>query len=236
MVCKNGKEDFRVSESCLIFKQVKNLKQFYSFLCEEEQLIPSKSTEEFSIEKLKGFQTSNQVRAYLNNVLGQAGASGMFRAIWIVNETQIIKVMKHSNDTLQNEKEVLNAQCLGERFAPKIVDYHPQYLWILEERLAPQKIEALFDAFEKLLNHRFKTWKELKEFFHYSTDTERYDDYEYKYPHFKNLYSRLISENEWFMTLMNHLEKCNVGASDFHDENWGIRPSTGEIVLLDLGF
>ncbi len=215
---------------------MKNLKQFYSFLCEEEQLIPSKSTEEFSIEKLKGFQTSNQVRAYLNNVLGQAGASGMFRAIWIVNETQIIKVMKHSNDTLQNEKEVLNAQCLGERFAPKIVDYHPQYLWILEERLAPQKTSALFDAFENLLHYRFKTWEELKIFFHYSTDVERYGDYEDEFTHFRSLYDRLIAENEWFITLMNHLEKCDVNASDFHDENWGIRPSTGEVVLLDLGF
>lgn len=214
---------------------MKSLKQFYSFLCEEEQSViqPEKG---LSFEKLKTFQTTNQVQAYLNSILGQAAASGSFRSIWIVNETQIIKTMKYSNHTEQNEKEVLNAQCLGERFAPKIFDYHPQYFWILEERLAPQKTSALFDAFENLLHYRFKTWEELKIFFHYSTDVERYGDYEDEFTHFRSLYDRLIAENEWFITLMNHLEKCDVNASDFHDENWGIRPSTGEVVLLDLGF
>jgi NAD kinase len=43
-------------------------------------------------------------------------------------------------------------------------------------------------------------------------------------------------KNKWYAGLIAGLRKCQVQADDFHHKNWGIRPTTGDLVLLDLGF
>jgi hypothetical protein len=50
------------------------------------------------------------------------------------------------------------------------------------------------------------------------------------------VYEELTQTSPWFKGLIDAVEGCNVSSHDFHAGNWGIRPSTGELILIDLGF
>jgi hypothetical protein len=52
----------------------------------------------------------------------------------------------------------------------------------------------------------------------------------------KTAISNQWMKSKWYAGLIRALRNCQVHAEDFHYKNWGIRPSTGELVLLDLGF
>jgi hypothetical protein len=45
-----------------------------------------------------------------------------------------------------------------------------------------------------------------------------------------------LKSSFWYRGLIANLQGCRVGSDDFGTNNWGVRSSTGELVLIDLGF
>lgn len=42
--------------------------------------------------------------------------------------------------------------------------------------------------------------------------------------------------SKWYQILVKRLRECQVSTFDLTANNWGIRPATGQLVILDLGF
>jgi hypothetical protein len=206
------------------------LQNFYKWLLQE-------NTGEFSTDKLKTLKTLEQIKQYIIATLGSEKTSGSFRSIWFVDDSKIIKVVDHEKSAKQNRKEVQHAECLGTKFAPKIYEYDElNYFWVIEERLEVFYGDELYEKLEKILGYRFSDWQELKNFFAYAVADTYHNDSDEQLREFEYLKTKLIARNQWFRTLVSELQGCEVGSRDFHDENWGMRPATGEVVLLDLGF
>jgi hypothetical protein len=182
----------------------------------------------FSLEYLHGLNDLESVIQYVRSTLKRLG-SGSFRDTWIVDGNRILKVIRRKENREQNSNEVKHATCLGSHYAPNILDYDKEnFYWILEERLNPIGGEALFGKLQELIGYKFSGWQELKFFFVYGSTSLHNDP--------SSLVYKLYNKSEWLKGLFDELEGCKVDTSDFHDENWGVRPSTGELVLLDLGF
>lgn len=200
-----------------------------AFLIQEE----TANQTSFSVEHLRNITDFYEVLSYLNTTLGKVKAKGSSRRIWLIDNSKIIKVAKTIPDSEQNRNEVKHSKCLGSKFAPVIFDYDEvNYFWIIEERLKRIGETEMINYFSKKFNHPFKNYFEIVALFAYVNDEASAD----KHPFIHNLFPKLIQTNEWFKTIVDELRTCHVETWDFHDENWGIRPSTGEIVLLDLGF
>jgi hypothetical protein len=139
---------------------------------------------------------------------------------------QVIKVIYQAKHVEENQKEIKNAECLGERFAVRVLDYdRKNFYWILEERVngfpTAMVVPEFVELMNKILGTNYDDWFPIMALFFYGSDPEK---------------DELMKNNEWFRNLVHALEHCDVGSHDLHPGNWGIRPSTGELVILDLGF
>jgi len=223
---------------------MQNLKQLWNWLKEVEDY--PQVEEEFSVQKLREFDTIESIRSYLTSLFGEPDLHGIAREVWLIDNDTIIKLLRHPTSK-QNMIEVKNAKCLGEKYAPKILDHHPDFLWIIQERLFQIDKQDLSDKLLDNLGYRFLDWYQMRNFFYYSTLRvrlrEELDDSwgfevfqkQQQIEWAKKLFDKLYNRNSWFTDLVNSLVSCNVESNDFHDENWGIRPQTGELVILDLG-
>jgi len=200
---------------------MKSLSQFFSFLLQEEA---TKSN--WKIQELKELDNIDDVRSYIYDKFTLI-ANGSGRNVYAVDDKLILKVAKSPYLSEQNENELKHATCLGPSHAPIIYDYdHKHFYWLLEERLEPIEGKELFDRLNALLGHQFTDWLDLRNFF----ANTHLPDYS------SGVFTRLYHDSPWLKKLVDELRTCDVDADDFHDENWGIRPSTRELVLLDLGF
>ena len=198
------------------------LTTFYAFLLKEEASIK----EPFSMERLQELSDLEEITEYLRATLKRLGA-GASRVAYAVDEKHILKLAQYESAASENQNEVRHIKCLGSSYAPIVYDYDREnYYWILQERLQPMGGEELFDKIEGLIGHRFKGWMELKDFF--AGIGSGYTD--------NRLLDELTAKSPWLKALADEIEGCAVGHHDFHDDNWGVRPATGELVLLDLGF
>lgn len=205
---------------------MKSLAEFHSWL-REEQEGPTK----FSAEYAKTLNTRPAIADYLHKTLGQPVANGMFRRIWEIDDDTIIKF----GDSEQNGNEYEHSKCLGPRFAVKVLDHHPQFHWIIEEHLMVLGTRELLTRLSKLVGKELGSSREIMNFFSASAKSMQ-NGLKFAAPEWKTEFETLYSKNEWFHNLMDGLKNCDVIAEDFHDENWGLRLETGELVLLDLGF
>lgn len=211
---------------------MRTLQEFFAFLTEETTGYGSPVEE--VVQQLQSLEGLKEVEQFLNQELGQPVAGGMSRRIWNLSDTKIVKVVRAVASNDENRKEVEHATCLGQKLAPVIYQYdRKNFLWIIEERLSQIEEEDLFDFFEEKFQYRFKDWVELKQFFQFISHTQRSKE---SYPKLTKLFTRLLNTNEWFQAFSKELWDCDVNSEDFHSDNWGVRPSTGEVVLLDLGF
>jgi len=221
---------------------MKTLKEFNAWLEEEQSF-------EFSIEKLKKIgtgpvsqETQVEIYRYLQKTLGQSSWSGSFRYTWPLDDQRVLKLIKGVDRISQNQQELKNSRCLGHDYAVQVLDYHPQFYWLIEERVEHLSDEQFVAEFNKKLGTNFGEsvegghGGEMSTSFMITTvisnivggHMKRNDSYFKFYPYFL--------KSEWFAPLAEKLETCQVSSDDFHNENWGIRPGTGELVLLDLGF
>lgn len=201
---------------------INSLREFMKFLLHEEAQFASMA---FDLQKLKSMEDFDEIKIYVVENLKEL-ASGAARRTYIIDDKTILKLAKSPGWNYQNKNEVQHATCLGKSHAPIIFDYDSKnYYWIIEERLQPISDKELFNKLESLIHYRFRSWMNLKNFF----ATISIQDYD-------PLFAELYEGSEWLRKLVDELQKCEVSTNDFHDENWGVRPETGELVLLDLGF
>lgn len=199
------------------------LAKFYDFLLKEEAFF----REPFSIDDLHEITELEGVLEYVRSHSLKRLGSGASRVAYAVDAKRILKIAQYDSAASENANEVRRIECLGSSYAPIVYDYdREKYLWILQERLQPMGGEALFDKIEGLIGYKFKDWVELKEFF--AGIGSGYTD--------NRLLDELTAKSPWLKALADEIEGCAVGHHDFHDDNWGVRPATGELVLLDLGF
>jgi hypothetical protein len=211
---------------------MKTLQEFFDFMSGKN---PPKDDSPFNFQKFKELKTVEAMIVYCQKKLKFLGA-GAFRAVFEIDSSKILKIVRQQEKAYQNRMEVGNAQCLGKQFAPIIYEYDEErYYWIIEENVKPNK-QLLFSALDDRLDYRFNGWEELQSFFQYalSTNPAEKEDILYSNPHFKELYNKFM-RTQWFSDLRFGLRNCRVGSRDFHDDNWGVR-ANGEPILIDLGF
>jgi CRISPR/Cas system CSM-associated protein Csm2 small subunit len=239
---------------------MKSLREFYAFLQEDAQQSDPKTKEltrqtpAAELTKadpkalgnlLRTFKSLLDLQTFCKNKFSFLGA-GAARRVYKINNSIVIKFVIQEDAAEQNQKEVKNIKCLGMEYAPAIYDYDSEnFWWIIEENVPRQNEEVLFAKMKELLHYQFNSWYELSEFFYFSFDDmireimlrkkNKNNETEGRITNFKNVYDDNF-DNEWFMTLKNAIQHCDIDASDFHTDNWGIRPSTGQLVLIDLGF
>jgi predicted aldo/keto reductase-like oxidoreductase len=222
---------------------MKTLKEFSRWL-EEEQ---SAKTPKFSIKKMKQLgsgvvdqQAQVQMYEYLNKTLGASNWSGSFRYTWILDDQRVLKLIKGVDRISQNKQELKNSQCLGPSYSVQVLDHHPQFYWLIEERVEHVDDEQLVALFNERLGTKFTNRTETLSGIDIDTTfmimnvisdlvrNKKRQAYRDIYKHFEN--------SEWFVGLLTKLKMCKVSSDDFITENWGLRKNTNELVLLDLGF
>lgn len=203
---------------------MKTLREFLSFLDEQTE-------EAFSIEKLKTLTTFREILIYLERNFGNPVSDGSSRKIWVVSNELIVKVVKLKSNVDQNITEIKNAKCLGPRFSVIIHDYdHVNHLWLLEEKLESVTPKEYVDYFNKKLGTNFINEWSFNTLF--SLITQNRDVLQNE----KTIMKKLLETNKWFQEFSKAILDCQVQSWDFKSMNWGKRASTGELVLLDLGY
>lgn len=190
---------------------------------------------QFSLEELQKLTTPKEIMAYLTSTLGKPLGGGVARVAFALDDKAIIKVA-YDGEISHNTNEMKNANCLTTKYAIKVLEYDEEnYLWIMEERL------------KTLTEEEFSTkWKELtgldmnpvaiRTMLAVSAHFPLNKSHEELGSPYGQQHDQLMQSNKWYQGLMTGLSKCKVDANDLHYKNWGIRPSSGEMILLDLGF
>lgn len=222
---------------------MKTLKEFSRWL-EEEQ---SAKTPKFSIKKMKQLgsgvvdqQAQVQMYEYLKKTLGASNWSGSFRYTWILDDQRVLKLIKGVDKIYQNKQELKNSKCLGPTYSVQVLDHHPQFYWLIEERVEHVDDEQLVALFNERLRTKLTNRTETLSGIDMDTtfmimniisDLVRNK----KRQAYRDIYKQFES-SEWFVGLLTKLKMCKVSSDDFITENWGLRKNTNELVLLDLGF
>jgi hypothetical protein len=222
---------------------MKTLKEFAAWIAEETDAL-----QPFSIEHLKTIALDepirisklNDINFYVRGTLGRPIASGSFRRTWIIDDKRVLKVVIDVVSIGQNEQEKLNAECVGSKYSVQVIEHHPLFYWLIEERVTPLSEMDFVNHFNQRLSTDFGKRMDLEQYGTKSTSfaiTDIINDFVtgQRRRQYKIIYP-LFERSEWFKGLIESLKGCEVSSNDFHYENWGIRPSTGELVILDLGF
>lgn len=195
--------------------------------------------EKFSLLALKQLKTSKEMRDYVRKTLQLAGSPGQARAAYAIDDNTVLKIALSDNKTYQNKNEVENSRCLGPTYSVKVFSFHPRYIWIVEERVKPiTSSDEITTKFNQLTNLedpelQFKSSMDIQDFL---TDMPSLLSKTGQSSRYQHRHDLLMSSSSWYRGLIEKLSGCHVASWDFHKNNWGIRPSTGELVLLDIGF
>jgi hypothetical protein len=199
-----------------------------------EETAPS---EVFSMETLRGLKTSKEIRAYTRRTLQELGR-GQARVAYAIDKDRILKVSLSDNKTYQNVNEVNNSQCLGPELAVQVLEHDKQFNWIVEERIQPINKEQLLATLNKLMmltgNVAFQDAFDIKQYFaaiSYIVSNDPEVD-----PRFVNIHKSAFANSSWYQNFLNKTKGCKFASWDFHHANWGVRPGTNQLILLDLGF
>jgi hypothetical protein len=214
---------------------MKTLREFNTWLNEEM------NHAEFSIEELKQKTSDIEVIQYADKTLGpQINVQSSYRSVWIIDDQRVLKVARWAQIAVQNKQELKNSKCLGPTYSVIVLDNHPQFIWLIQERVRGLRTdEELVRAFGNAIGTQLPDELEVDGVERSTSElittvignlanNERVWKYE--------PICKMFEKSDWFNGLIEQLKSCRVSSSDFHYENWGIRPSTGELVLLDLGF
>ena len=182
----------------------------------------------FSLKTLESIKDPGQVYQYLNQTLGHPKQGGQARVTYPINDDLVVK-FAYDGAYDQNRNEVKNTACLGEEYAVSVIRHHPEFWWLIEERVeifnnAHDFNEALFEVVGVKLTGAFD--------FPDAIQTEIHEKISDKAAQI----NEQLKQAPWYAELIRKLHNCSAIARDFTYANWGIRPSTGELVLLDLGF
>jgi hypothetical protein len=213
---------------------MKTLKEFSTWFNEET------SHNVFSVEELKQKVSHLEITQYAYKTLGQPINKGTYRSAWVIDEQRILKIVHETNFTNQNRQELKNSKCLGSVYSIEVFDNHPEFIWLIQERVQGLRTdEELVRAFGNAIGTQLPDELEVdgverstSELITTVIDNLANNERVWKY---EPIYE-IFEESDWFNGLIEQLRKCRVSSSDFHYENWGTRQSTGQLILLDLGF
>jgi hypothetical protein len=218
---------------------MKTLKEFTTWLEEQVQTKPVFDFEQFS----QFTDRSKALRYLVTSNIKQLG-SGTFRAAFQLDENRVIKIATINEGVDHNTREVKNSKCLGPDYAVQVLDHHPEFWWLIEEKVKLIKEDKLFvSLFLKKIgvskeNYSFIDDLAIQQAIEIAASGKIVSQYKDDWS-----FARLLKANQhwlrisgWYGGLINQLRTCKVGADDFNYNNWGIRPGTGELILIDLGF
>lgn len=206
---------------------------------QELKIILEHSDQGFSLEVLKTIKTPEEAENYIRKHLEKTG-EGWYRTTFGIDETAVIKLNNSdSEDVMQNAKEARNARCLPKKYVAQLLDKHQEFWWIVMERVQTLSRAQFVAEFEKRVGGPVP----------FKTDGKGYELEEKEAVIMLTIHAAVEGlsgqntavsnqwmKSKWYAGLIRALRSCQVHAEDFHYKNWGIRPSTGELVLLDLGF
>lgn len=185
----------------------------------------------------------NTLHQFLNK-FGQLIGRGSSRVVYGVGDS-VFKLAINDAGFTQNKKEVIYSKVFG-NYAPKILDSHKDGYWIESERV--KTLET--DYSEELRVYLVDAEHLLGEFLSYPTTEKIIKKF---YPTIKAGKMKAINapvdvtsvvqavradftleETLYLMNFAEVFRKTNVG--DFQSHNLGIRPGSGEILIVDLGW
>jgi hypothetical protein len=192
-------------------------------LTEFNEWVENENKKQFDFEHFKTIEEVEQLIDYCYDTLGQTLGRGSGRIVWALDENRIVKITR-SKESKQNETEFNNSMCVGKEFAVEVLDYDIKgFKWLIEERTQTLSNEQFVIEINKKLGTDFSNYFDIIDMIN-------------DYFQWRQLRKRLITENEWFRTFLKKMAECKAAIYDVHPGNWGIRPSTGELILIDLGF
>ena len=180
-----------------------------------------------------------QQNGYDQSLVGKLIGQGSSRMVYEYSNDKVIKFSEYYD---QNKQEIKVYKCLTKKYATQIFDYDksPKLKWIIAEKAIVDAIEVkdkLIDLLE--LYEQEYVEMSIPDFFdtlahsltliitsRINTDKRRDIVKTIEY----------IQFSSWGKEFVSRLENCKVYPIDFNEFNWGIRESTGEVVLVDYGF
>lgn len=183
----------------------------------------------FDLNQVKKLTTAKQVEDYCYETLGKPSGYGSSRITFTIDQSSVIKVYRHEppkqRKLNQNEREFERSLCLGPEIAVEVLDYDIHgFKWLIEEKLITLRSHEWVKEINKILgtNYSHYQYMDIVDMFigfGFQKESEQFEQ-----------------TNQWYSRFITAIKNCNTGRDDLTASNFGIRPSTGELILLDLGF
>jgi len=217
---------------------MKTLKQFTSWLKEEQEL-----SNQFSFETFSAIEDRVKAIQYLVKTKMRVIGTGSFRATFALTDSKVLKIATMIEGIEHNKREVAHSKCLGKKFAVDVYKHHPEFWWLIEERAELLDDDSFVSAFFSNLGidkSAYPYFNDLDiqhtiEIAQSGRTVSRYRD-DYVFENKLKAARHWLKVSGWFRELIEGLKQCNVGSDDFGTNNWGFRTSTGQLVIIDLGF
>lgn len=223
------------------------LKTFITKVLKEEIALLEDYSESFSFDALNACETLEDAEEYAKTHLERVG-QGLFRTAYGLDDSTVLKVLRTDGDGvdyMQNAQEARNSSCLPKKYVAQVLNKHPEFWWIVVERVTPLSIDKFVGEIEARLGpipvarayNAAEPASTLDSLDEKENAFMMAVEYAVDSPSSSSPYNiKQWMNNKWYRGLIQAIRKCQVEAHDFHHKNWGIRPGTNELVLLDLGF
>ena len=190
------------------------IKEYVSLVLEKVRTTKKSSSfgSKFDIRKFKSLKDIKEMNAYANSFLQKLG-QGSSRAAYIFSSSKVLKIAINKKGIAQNKTEMdvfTNPQT--KPMISKIVDYDPEYTWLLADSVREFKSERDFEIAAGI----------------------SFDDFIYDVKDVKA--GRLETDNPLVMNTVNTINSTDLLIGDIAIvEHWG-KSADGRVVLLDYGF
>lgn len=208
---------------------MKTLREFTGWL--EEETKP-----EFDFDHFSKLERPKALRYLVQTNLKKIN-SGATRSVFRLDSAKVIKIATMEAGVFHNQQEFLSSTCLSSKYSVVVIERHPEFWWLIEEYLEPFFSEDRFeDVFFKHLGIHESWYQGLNGDDIVGAIKLGVWGSKHELPKRQEANEDWFTNSSWYAGLINAIKTCDVDPVDFYSENWGVRPSTGELVLLDLGF
>ena len=190
------------------------IKEYVSLVLEKVRTTKKGSSfgNKFDIRKFKSLKDIKEINAYADSFLQKLG-QGSSRAAYILSSSKVLKIAVNKKGIAQNKTEMdvfTNPQT--KPMISKIVDYDPEYTWLLADSVREFKSERDFEIAAKI----------------------RFDDFIDEVRNVKT--GKSETNNQLVMNTVNTMNSTDLLIGDLAIvEHWG-KSADGRVVLLDYGF
>jgi len=190
------------------------IKEYVSLVLEKVGTTKKSSSfgSKFDIRKFKSLKDIKEMNAYANSFLQKLG-QGSSRAAYIFSSSKVLKIAINKKGIAQNKTEMdVFTNPKTKPMISKVVDYEPEYTWLLADSVREFKSERDFEIAAGI----------------------SFDDFIYDVKDVKA--GRLETDNPLVMNTVNTMNSTDLLIGDIAIvEHWG-KSADGRVVLLDYGF